>query len=34
MNIRVADINAVYKEWTDRGANLLTPVDRGREIRA
>lgn len=35
MNIRVADIAAIYKEWTDRGAEFLTPPqDRGAEIRA
>jgi lactoylglutathione lyase len=35
MNIRVADINKVYKEWSARGAKFLTePKDHGREIRA
>ena len=34
LNIRVADIRAVYDEWTARGASFLTPpIDRGREIR-
>ena len=35
LNIRVADIMQVYEEWTERGAEFLTPpVDYGREIRA
>jgi catechol 2,3-dioxygenase-like lactoylglutathione lyase family enzyme len=34
LNIRVADIEAVYAEWSARGAEFLTaPIDRGREIR-
>ena len=34
LNIRVADIDAVYQLWTDRGAQFLTPpADRGPEIR-
>jgi catechol 2,3-dioxygenase-like lactoylglutathione lyase family enzyme len=34
LNIRVADIQAVYEEWSSRGAEFLTPpMDRGREIR-
>ena len=34
LNIRVADIGAVYKEWSARGAQFLTPpIDRGVEIR-
>jgi catechol 2,3-dioxygenase-like lactoylglutathione lyase family enzyme len=34
LNIRVADIAAVYKEWSARGAQFLTPpIDRGAEIR-
>ena len=34
LNIRVADIHAVYKEWSARGAEFLTPpIDRGVEIR-
>ncbi|WP_206633423.1 VOC family protein [Methanoculleus taiwanensis] len=34
LNIRVADIHAVYGEWRRRGADFLTPpIDRGVEIR-
>jgi catechol 2,3-dioxygenase-like lactoylglutathione lyase family enzyme len=34
LNIRVADIQAVYEEWSERGAEFLTPPqDRGAEIR-
>src|SRR6516225_7930420 len=34
LNIRVADIHAVYAEWSARGAKFLTPpIDRGVEIR-
>lgn len=34
LNIRVADIAAVYKQWSARGAQFLTPpINRGREIR-
>ena len=34
LNIRVADINAVYREWKTRGAEFLTePKDRVGEIR-
>jgi catechol 2,3-dioxygenase-like lactoylglutathione lyase family enzyme len=34
LNIRVADIQAVYTEWSNRGAEFLTPPqDRGAEIR-
>jgi catechol 2,3-dioxygenase-like lactoylglutathione lyase family enzyme len=34
LNIRVADIQAVYDEWSGRGATFLTPpMDRGRELR-
>ena len=34
LNIRVADIEAVYADWSERGAEFLTPpVDHGREIR-
>src|SRR5437016_14305171 len=25
LNIRVADIGAVYRQWSDRGAEFLTP---------
>ena len=35
LNLRVADINKVYKEWSAKGAKFLTePKDHGREIRA
>jgi uncharacterized glyoxalase superfamily protein PhnB len=34
LNIRVADIQAVYQEWSSKGAEFLTPpMDRGAEIR-
>jgi len=34
LNIRVADINAVYEQWRARGAEFLTPpADRGVELR-
>ena len=34
LNIRVADIEAMYERWSARGAEFLTPpVDRGVEIR-
>jgi catechol 2,3-dioxygenase-like lactoylglutathione lyase family enzyme len=34
LNIRVADIAAVYADWSARGAEFLTPpIDRGPEIR-
>jgi predicted enzyme related to lactoylglutathione lyase len=34
LNIRVADIQATYEEWTKRGAEFVTPpIDRGMEIR-
>ena len=34
LNIRVADVHAVYEEWRSRGAQFLTPpLDRGAEIR-
>ena len=34
LNIRVADIHAVYEQWSGRGAEFLTPpVDMGRELR-
>src|SRR5262249_22430377 len=34
LNIRVADIQAMYREWSARGAEFLTPpIDRGHEIR-
>jgi lactoylglutathione lyase len=35
LNIRVADIQQVYKEWSAKGAQFLTePKDHGQEIRA
>ena len=35
LNIRVADIWKVYREWSAKGAQFLTePKDHGREIRA
>ena len=35
MNVRVADIDKCYKEWSAKGAEFLTePKDHGREIRA
>ena len=35
LNVRVADIQQVYKEWAARGAKFLTePKDHGQEIRA
>src|SRR6202521_1756736 len=35
LNIRVADIHQVYKEWSAKGAEFLTePKDHGQEIRA
>lgn len=34
MNIRVADIQKVYDDWSAKGAKFLTPpIDRGPEIR-
>jgi catechol 2,3-dioxygenase-like lactoylglutathione lyase family enzyme len=34
MNLRTADIQALYDKWTSRGAQFLTPpIDRGPEIR-
>ena len=34
MNIRVADIAAIYADWSSRGAEFLTPPqNRGSEIR-
>jgi catechol 2,3-dioxygenase-like lactoylglutathione lyase family enzyme len=34
LNVRVADIRAVYEQWSARGAVFLTPpIDRGAEIR-
>src|SRR5216683_1384132 len=35
LNVRVADIQKVYAEWSAKGAEFLTePKDHGREIRA
>jgi catechol 2,3-dioxygenase-like lactoylglutathione lyase family enzyme len=35
MNVRVADIAEIYKDWSAKGAQFLTePKDHGREIRA
>lgn len=35
LNVRVADMGAVYEEWTAKGAEFLTePKDHGSEIRA
>ncbi len=35
LNVRVADIAAVYREWSAKGAQFLAePKDHGREIRA
>ena len=34
LNLRVADIDACYQEWSARGATFVTPpIDRGAEIR-
>jgi catechol 2,3-dioxygenase-like lactoylglutathione lyase family enzyme len=34
LNLRVADIQACYEDWTSKGAEFLTPpVDRQAEIR-
>ena len=34
LNIRVADIRAVYEAWSAKGAEFLTPpIDRGVELR-
>ena len=34
LNIRVADIEASFQEWSARGARFLTPpINRGQEIR-
>jgi catechol 2,3-dioxygenase-like lactoylglutathione lyase family enzyme len=34
LNIRVADIEQVYRDWSAKGATFLTPpIDRGAEIR-
>jgi len=34
MNLRVADIQACYEQWSAKGAEFITPpIDRGAEIR-
>jgi catechol 2,3-dioxygenase-like lactoylglutathione lyase family enzyme len=34
LNLRVADIDACYRLWKERGATFVTPpIDRGAEIR-
>ena len=33
LNLRVADIHALYEEWTSRGAELTPPLQRATEIR-
>jgi catechol 2,3-dioxygenase-like lactoylglutathione lyase family enzyme len=34
LNLRVADIDACYRLWSERGAQFVTPpIDRGAEIR-
>ena len=34
LNIRVTDIEAVYREWSARGAHFLTPpIERETEVR-
>jgi catechol 2,3-dioxygenase-like lactoylglutathione lyase family enzyme len=34
MNLRVADVQACYEEWSSKGAEFITPpIDRGAEIR-
>jgi catechol 2,3-dioxygenase-like lactoylglutathione lyase family enzyme len=34
LNLRVADIDACYRLWSERGAEFVTPpIDRGAEIR-
>ncbi|WP_327290208.1 VOC family protein [Streptomyces sp. NBC_01198] len=34
LNLRVADIDACYRMWSERGAEFVTPpIDRGAEIR-
>jgi lactoylglutathione lyase len=35
INVRVADIAQIYRDWSAKGAQFLTePKDHGREIRA
>ncbi|SNT63393.1 Catechol 2,3-dioxygenase [Asanoa hainanensis] len=34
LNLRVADIQACYEDWSAKGAEFLTPpIDRGAELR-
>ena len=34
LNVRVADIQEIYEDWSSKGALFLTPpIDRGPEIR-
>jgi catechol 2,3-dioxygenase-like lactoylglutathione lyase family enzyme len=34
LNLRVADIQACYRDWSAKGAEFITePIDRGPEIR-
>ena len=34
LNLRVADIDACYRDWKAKGAEFLTePIDRGAEVR-
>jgi predicted enzyme related to lactoylglutathione lyase len=34
LNLRVADIQARYEEWREKGAQFVTPpINRGAEIR-
>jgi catechol 2,3-dioxygenase-like lactoylglutathione lyase family enzyme len=34
MNLRVADVQACYEQWSAKGAEFVTPpIDRGAEIR-
>src|SRR5580704_11184285 len=34
LNLRVADIQACYEQWSSKGAEFVTPpIDRGAEIR-
>jgi Glyoxalase/Bleomycin resistance protein/Dioxygenase superfamily len=34
LNLRVADIEACYRDWKSKGAEFVTePIDRGAEVR-
>lgn len=34
MNLRIADIEACYEQWSSNGAGFVTsPIDRGAEVR-